>query len=389
MSAKREIPIWKMLIFSLIPLLAIELTARLVAFVIYDFSPYFLVYGLTDAYIDHEEGHTATFDGYYKFPPSRTLKQYGLFTQPTPIEINNHGFRGPDFEAEKADGAFRIVCMGGSSTFGFFGRDDYTYPAILERVLRKRVATVDVEVINVGVPHMNTSNIRAMLVHEVVRYEPDVVTLYSAYNDAGERRDESAVEAIGTWLHGHLATYVALKRLVDALGGPALHSRWTGYFPRSDSNHIDTQVALHVPDYERNIVDFVDVVRGIGAVPILIRQPMTARSSGTPVMPALPYADEIAAIEAGLASNGWVEPDQATMLVHRALLESLDRIAIEQRVEIVDNVAIVDRNPDFFASYVHLSESGNAALAAALANRIEPLVTRRAAGAPPLDRPRP
>ena len=75
-------------------LLTVEVFSRVAAFVVTGFSPYYLMYGLVDAFIDNpEEGHSATYDGYFKFPPSRRLKQYGMFREPTPIRIKGSGWR--------------------------------------------------------------------------------------------------------------------------------------------------------------------------------------------------------------------------------------------------------------------------------------------------------
>ena len=381
-STPRSIPLWKMVIFSLIPLLSVEILIRLVAFVIYGFSAYFLLYGFTDAYIDHaEEGHTATYDGYFKFPPSRELKQYGMFAEATPIQINNHGFRGVDFESEKADGAFRVVCMGGSSTFGFYNRDAHTYPAVLGARLAATFPDLGIEVINAGVPHMNTDNIDAMLQGEILAFEPDVVTLYSAFNDAGEVKDEIWAQSASRWLHGHVASYVALKRVLEALGGPILHSLWSEYLAQSDADYVQRQISLHLPGYRRNVERFVDLVRSAGAEPLLIRQPMTTLP-GDPAKQGLAYDEEIGGIRTRLEQNGWVKPHEVTMLVHVALVSSLDRIAAEKNVAVIDNIEIMDRDAGFFASYVHLSERGNEALASALEERLVAKIRERQNRAP-------
>src|SRR5438128_8121060 len=133
-------------------LLVTEVATRIIAFVTYGFSPYFLTYGFSEGYVEGAEGHNAMYDGYFKFPPSRTLHQYGLFRESTPIRINNRGFRGPDFAPKKTQSAFRVVCMGGSSTFGFYDRDAHTYPALLETSLRDALPGLSIDVVNAGIP---------------------------------------------------------------------------------------------------------------------------------------------------------------------------------------------------------------------------------------------
>jgi lysophospholipase L1-like esterase len=379
----------KSIVFSVIlivgTLFLVEVGVRLVAFVTYGFSSYFLTYGFRESYVEGAEGHSEMHNGYFKFPPSRTLRQYGLFREPTPIRINDRGFRGRDFSPKKS--GFRVICMGGSSTFGFYNRDDHTYPALLERALHAGTARSSIEVLNAGIPHSTTSNIVAMLRGEIRQYHPDVVTFYEAFNDAGIVMDENWMQVAARWMHGHFATYVALKRVVAAVGGPMLHSKWATYLPQSNAAYIERQISLHVPRFERNLEAFVDVVRSIGAEPILIRQPITTKHSsdhphGRPDR-NLTYEQEVEWIRDNLRRHGWVSSIEALMLVHQALLETVDRVALKHRVKVVDNVVITDRHPEFFASYVHLTEQGNAALAAATADVIAPLSaesSRRPAG---------
>src|SRR5215472_14781302 len=110
----------KQILFSAIlciaALLCVEVGIRVAAYFIYGKSPYFLFYGFTSAMADdnQEEGHSASFSGYFKFQPSRVLHQYGLFREPTPIRINSLGFRGKDFTPEKPLGTFRVICLGES-----------------------------------------------------------------------------------------------------------------------------------------------------------------------------------------------------------------------------------------------------------------------------------
>ncbi len=137
--------------------IALEVGIREGAYLVYGFNSYFLFCGSKSWMADDDpEGHSAAFEGYFKFPASRILHQYGMFANPTPIRINSLGFRGKDFSPQKEEGTYRIVCLGWSSTFGFFNRDDYTYPAILERLFDESVKDRKVEVINAGIPHFST-----------------------------------------------------------------------------------------------------------------------------------------------------------------------------------------------------------------------------------------
>lgn len=375
----RVLPVGKRLAFTLSAFLMfflfVEGLARSVAFVMYGFSPYFLLYGVVESYIDHEEGHSASFDGYFKFPPSKTLHQYGLFSQPTPIRINNRGFRGPDFDVGREVDSIRVVCLGGSSTFGFYARDDFTYPAILERELAARFPGRRVEVINAGVPHFTTDNIAALMSEEVRAYRPDVITIYSAFNDAGTVHDETVSQSVSRWAHAHFASYVALKRILEYVGGPVLHSRWSTYSSKADSAYISRQSRSHVESYRRNLGRILSEATKSGARVLLIRQPMTTKFSdehphGYPE-DYFDYEEEVEWIRSNLEREGYVSAIESLMLVHSAIVEEMDRFAVDEDVPVVDNHRLIGGRKDLFASYVHLTEAANEALAMALADRIE------------------
>ena len=50
------------------------------------------------------------------------------------ININSHGFRGPEFEVQKPEGTYRVFVIGGSSVYGAGNTDNTTIPAHLERM---------------------------------------------------------------------------------------------------------------------------------------------------------------------------------------------------------------------------------------------------------------
>lgn len=369
----------KAALFSIVATLALvlllELGIRLGAFVMYGFSPYYIFYGMKSWMADaRAEGHTGAYDGYFKFPPSRVLRQYGMFAAPTPIRINAQGFRGRDFTPDKPPGVYRIIAMGESSTFGFYARDEHTYPALLESFLAERLPGRRVEVINAGIPDANSDNVLAMLRQELLRYRPNLLTLYAGYNDAQYLMDENVFQALAAWVHAHSATYVAMKRALTAVGGPVLHSRWAKYVPQADRDHIRRQSELHVVRYRRNLEQIIATARSARVNLLFVKQPVTTSRSPRTRTKDLAYYDELRWIKGQLDREGWVTPYEALFLVHRALMDTLEEVAAQHGIPVVDNIAIVNDHPDYLTSYVHLTEQGNRALAEALYARIAPLL---------------
>src|SRR5207249_2109073 len=95
---------------------------------------------------------------------------------------------------------------------------------------------------------------------------PDVITIYAGYNDAAFLMDENTLERVLRWAHEHFAIYVALKRLVSALGGPEMHSRWSMYLSSASRDYVQRQIELHVARYERNVRTIVSLARQDGAL---------------------------------------------------------------------------------------------------------------------------
>ncbi|PYO11794.1 MAG: hypothetical protein DMD31_17875, partial [Gemmatimonadetes bacterium] len=350
-----RLPLKKKVLFatliSLTFFVCLEAAVRVGAYFVYHRSPYFLFYGFKSAMADDDpEGHSAARMGYFKFPPSRVLHQYGMFSQPTPIGIDSLGFRGADFLPTKPPNVFRVICMGESSTFGFFDRDEFTYPATLERLFRERRGKggSQVEVINTGIPHANSDNILAMFRTELLSYGPDVITVYAGYNDAAYMMDENTIQEALRWMHGHFAT----KHQID----------------------------LHVARYERNLRAIVALAKANGIRVVFIKQPMTIDYRREFVHNATPYHGQVADARNRLSQGSHLSGLQTTILVHSALMEVLTRLARDLDIPMVDNIAIVDEHPEYFASYVHLTEKGNETLAEALYKTIDG-VSVRGAGA--------
>jgi lysophospholipase L1-like esterase len=101
---------------------------------------------------------------------------------------NRLGYRGPEITQPKPTGAYRIVALGGSTTYGF-GIDDYneTYPAQLQRILQEDYGYTQVEVINAGVPEYTSWESLVNLEFRVLDLDPDLLIYYEATNDITAR----------------------------------------------------------------------------------------------------------------------------------------------------------------------------------------------------------
>jgi len=95
--------------------------------------------------------------------------------------VRKMGFRSGPASVEKPEGTFRVICVGGSSTWGDGVESEDAWPSVLERMLRKR--GLDADVINAGLPAYTTFQIFILLREYLVAYDPDVVVMYAGFND--------------------------------------------------------------------------------------------------------------------------------------------------------------------------------------------------------------
>ncbi|MBN1310078.1 MAG: hypothetical protein JXB30_01575 [Anaerolineae bacterium] len=66
--------------------------------------------------------------------------------------VNQRGILGDLAQVPKPDGVYRIIALGGSTTFGHDLNAEEAWPAQLQRILQDEYGYDNVEVINLGVP---------------------------------------------------------------------------------------------------------------------------------------------------------------------------------------------------------------------------------------------
>jgi lysophospholipase L1-like esterase len=99
------------------------------------------------------------------------------------------GFRAAGYFVRPGDAApdpaaYRILCVGDSSTYGLGAsdRERLGYPGQLQRMLSGANAT-PVQVVNLGLPGINSSQALAVLESNLGRYRPQLVIVLAGVND--------------------------------------------------------------------------------------------------------------------------------------------------------------------------------------------------------------
>jgi lysophospholipase L1-like esterase len=118
-----------------------------------------------------------------------------VFWDFTVISTNSLGLRHEGEIKPKPSGAFRIVCLGDSVTFGYrvplafpdkphdYDRDLLPYPLLLERRLRETNPGTLIDVIPLAVPAYTTYQGLKLLQQDIDFLKPDVVTACFGWND--------------------------------------------------------------------------------------------------------------------------------------------------------------------------------------------------------------
>jgi lysophospholipase L1-like esterase len=100
----------------------------------------------------------------------------GAETQVTNPELLRLGNPMETFQARKQPGVFRIICIGGSVTEGWPFQHLFSYPQLLELILRDVLPDRKIEVINAGISGSDSSSDQE-LERELLKFEPDLLLI--------------------------------------------------------------------------------------------------------------------------------------------------------------------------------------------------------------------
>jgi len=103
------------------------------------------------------------------------------------ININSHGFRGPEITVEKQPEIFRIFMLGGSTMFGMGATSDSTtIPGYTQSLFDNALNNNSVQVINAGIQDANTKTESRMIEQRILNFQPNLIVMYDGWNDLRE-----------------------------------------------------------------------------------------------------------------------------------------------------------------------------------------------------------
>jgi len=289
----------------------------------------------------------------------------------TPMKPEAHAF----FQLEKAPplpeplpNAYRILVLGGSTTYGSKLEREEAYPAVLESLLREHYPQRPIQVFNAGVPWHTSMHSLLRYVSRFSEWKPHVVIVLHAFNDIFQTSEGKLSSGVYRSDYGHffgaLGNRVNPKDRFSDVVGAALTNNWFARTLYSDFRDIPeekprTQVDLKrsLPAFQRNLQQLARRVTQDGAQLVLATQPYL-------------YHDDMTAAEQGSLFYPYYYRDYAivpTIAEQTAAMESFNAAVRElagySDIMLVDLEQAVPKSGEWLYDDVHYTVPGAAAVA--------------------------
>jgi lysophospholipase L1-like esterase len=319
--------------------------------------------------------------------PSSWVADPQLIYKLNPVNPDSpQSFRGKAPSPDR-NGVVRVVCLGGSTTFGARVKAEQAFPAVTERVLKSD--GVAAEVINAGVPGYGSRQLLLRYGRDIAALQPDYVIIYEGWNRTGALVDSAEwvpfgyydITRPGEQRFGRIEAYfISHSLILQKFYTKAAHRQARTRMPRQLLFQLDPHQDLWTADFRQLVLQVHDHHQQ----PILV------------VYPAL-YFPEMTSEERSIFERKlWAQrPFQHKMLTelenkHTAIRQ----IAISTRTPVVDVQAVFssfrgqERSALFFDE-MHLTPRGNEKAGEVIAGFLADLVhnprtSRTQAALPPV-----
>jgi lysophospholipase L1-like esterase len=295
------------------------------------------------------EDYAWTPHPYLGYSPTPNYRKGGTFH-------NSLGYRNNEFPLEKPPGVYRIVALGGSSTYDVRIEDnDKTFTAQLEKVLKEKYGYQSVEVINAGVPGYNSWEVLINLEFRVLDLDPDLIIVYEGTNDvharmvepSSYRGDDSGrrqiwrVPRVPLWEHSALLRILSRKMnftrqvSVDDFVSPSTYLSWPFEYRLNEDGIDPSEILKQNPPifYRRNLENMIAVAREHG---VNIMFSTWAYS---------PYFNDYASKEA--YQQGFEENNRV-----------MKEVANQNQIPVFDFASMMPQDPSYWADGRHSNEAG-------------------------------
>lgn len=198
-------------------------------------------------------------------------------------------FNYQQFPARKSKNAFRIFCIGGSTTYGHPYTDSTSFCGWLRAMLPKADASREWELINCG--GVSYASYReALLMEELANYQPDLFIILTGHNEFLEQRTYGELKRMpmivrdADALLSKTRTYATLKRALDRERKeqqtlPAEVDTILDHTVGPQAYHRDDALRRNVIEHFRlNLTRMVDIAHSAGAKVMLVTPAVNLRN---------------------------------------------------------------------------------------------------------------
>lgn len=322
------------------------------------------------------------------FGPQGKTKEYLIqfhpFLQVLPDEmvydgVNRDHFRGPDIPKAKSQ-AYRIFCLGGSTTFNPFLKFEDSYPRQLERQLQE---VRPVELLNAGMSWYTSQHSLINYLIRIQEYQPDMIIVMHGINDL-IRSFSPPRAAIGAYRSDYshfLGPQADMILDLDQQRQPTLADSLL--LIRNSSSFFSRHFFRQLRE-ERNEMEIVDVVSfsSLDAYQLRMRNLCEiALTHGVKVIlvtQGFLYKDEMSAQEkAALRFARESANDGRRMASMRSLKRGMElfneatrNLAREYKLPLVDIEKTLPKNLEYFVDDVHFTPKAARLIASAVKEKI-------------------
>lgn len=245
----------------------------------------------------------------------------GLIVQKT--EVSSYDRKNKDI--------YRILCIGDSSTYGVGASDvnKFSYPSQLQKILNEKVPNRKFDVVNLGIPGINSSQVLNRFRNYLSKYNPDLVIVMIGINDPWNLEESNILKFYNENIFKKM--YLSMELFLNRL-------RLYQFFKLVlISNKFKSPQYISFPEQELKLPDYNDESRS-KSFNLSVRDPMKASALYTAIdnnITALKFiADDnrVNIIFMKYHNGGWGSPEK---VIHQTYAKL--------NIPVVDNVTIFQK----------------------------------------------
>lgn len=297
----------------------------------------------------------------------RIIKEGGY----TIVQTDEDGFLLPNFIKKEGGRLITIAFLGGSTTECFWVKDTLRFPYLSGKMIADSF-NISTRILNSAAAGNNSHHSLNILLNKIINYNPDIVIMMHATNDAGilmgtgdyksamiEKRKASLVDLLSNnvysvgFLRHVRAQYIINKQrteiAMEGIQNITLRDKASLYWDENKLNKALEQFSIRLQI-------FVDIARDIRATPVLMTMPSYKK---------LDYELTDEGKRTFLGGLKYLEPFNA----------KIREVANFKKCKLVDLEKEMERDERYFYDYVHYSDEGSKRIAQIIFKNLKDILT--------------